>query len=242
MSGMQQFCPMLLINASAPVTVFLFQVAGRSSIYVGADSNIVAANAYYAGDGQGGYPQPPGGSFTASSSDPKDTATPSGPPPEVNFKTPDQSQQIGDRTLTFTYALSAGASTSLTKKVTARQFAYATNPAPSNQCALGNGTNYSITYTTYTHPDSQAVGGEISGTPVKESFNPPPPCPDTVTADGALDLNGQFVDHVVNCSNQPLTCSGTSTQVLAVAGYQVRTNTVTWSSTGVSITNNGPTQ
>jgi hypothetical protein len=192
-------------------------------------------------DGKGHFPQPSGGTFSASSSDRLDVATSSGPPPVVNSKTLDQSTSNLDRTLTFTYTLSGGASKSRTKNVTARKFAYATNNNPSNLCS-GYGTEYYIVYTVYTHPDKQAVGSEISGVPVTEAFNPNPiPC-GGVTGNGALDMNGQFTDHAVNCSSMPLTCSGTATQTIAVAGYTVRTNTVTLSSTGDTIQSDGPSQ
>lgn len=150
---------------------------------------------------------------------------------QFNFKTSDPSSNSGDRRLTFTYTLSSGASTSQSKNVTA------------NQCVLGYGTRYSITYTVYTHPTpTQAVGSELSSTPVTETLDQTPLPSGTQQGDGALDLNGQFTDRLASRSSQPLTCSATVKQYFQVAGIQVRTNTLTFGGNVVSVTNNGPTQ
>ncbi len=127
--------------------------------------------------------------------------------------------------------------------VTARKFFYATNNNPSNVCTLGYGTKRTYTYTVYTHPDHAAVDGNsgLSGTPVSESFDQTPHCL-THTGGGSLNDAGQFADNVVYCGNMPLTCSETRTQTLKVAGYPVRTNTLTSGSGGVTYTSNGPSQ
>lgn len=147
-----------------------------------------------------------------------------------------------DRILTFTYTYNNQAAYQV-MKVTARQFAYATNSAPQNMCSLGYGTSCSLLYTVYTHPDKTAVdfSSDLGGTAVKEGFNPSIPC-GVDTGDGALNAKGQFTDRLVYCSNQPLHCSGTTTQTLTVGGYGVRTNTLTYSSSGVSYSSNGPNQ
>ena len=137
-----------------------------------------------------------------------------------------------------------GAGPHAAETVTARQFAYLTNNNPSNQCALAYGTNKTYIYTVYTHPDGTAVvsGDDLDGTPVTESFNPSLTC-STITGSGSLNANGQFTDSISSvCSSAPLTCSQTSSQGLSVAGYLVRTNTLQWTSTGVTYTNNGPNQ
>jgi hypothetical protein len=85
------------------------------------------------------------------------------------------------------------------------------------------------------------INSGLSGTPVTESFNPPLPCGGD-TGDSQLDGNEQFSDHIVYCGTSPLTCSGTTTQTLKVADFQVRTNTITDSASGVSYTSNGPSQ
>jgi hypothetical protein len=43
-------------------------------------------------------------------------------------------------------------------------------------------------------------------------------------------------------SSSPLTLSTSVTQTLSIEGYQVRQNLLTFSSSGISLTNQGPTQ
>lgn len=85
------------------------------------------------------------------------------------------------------------------------------------------------------------AGIGLTNTPVTESFNPQPP-PNTVIGGGALDANSQFSDRLVYCSTSPLTISTSVTQTLSIAGYQVRQNQLTYSGSGVTLTNQGPTQ
>jgi hypothetical protein len=128
--------------------------------------------------------------------------------------------------------------------VTAREFAYLTNASPSNTCTLAYGTNRAYTYTVYTHPDHAAVlpTDGVDGTAVTESFNPSLTC-ETITGKGSLNANAQIIDNISSgCSSAPLTCTQTSTQTVSVAGYQVRTNTLEWTSVGVTYTSDGPTQ
>jgi hypothetical protein len=227
-------------------TVMQFQVQGNPFIFVGNDPALVTANKYLAMNGSGQAAQPLGGTFTVTSSDATDTYTTGSLVgiPWVSVNTGDQSNTNLDRALTFTYTLSLGGNASQTMNVTARQFAYLQNDMPVNACGLAYGTDYTYTYTVFTHPDGAAVDGNsnLGGTAAKETFSVPPPC-GTITGDASLDSNGQFRDHVSSlCSTTPLTCSGTTTQTFKVGGFQVRTNTLTWSSTGVTYTNNGPNQ
>jgi hypothetical protein len=139
------------------------------------------------------------------------------------------------------YDLSGGQGTSQQMNVTAREFAYATNDNPSNACSLTYGTDRTYTYTVYTHPDHAALAStdQLGGTLVTEGFNSPP-C--ATTGNGAVNSAGQFTDRVRYCSSTPLTCSGAFIQTLKVAGYSVRTNTLTFSNSGVAYTSDGPTQ
>jgi hypothetical protein len=215
-------------------------VQGNSFIFVGTDPALLSANKYFATTAT-----PSGGTFSASSSDSSDTFTYgslSGKP-WVAVTTKDQSLNVLDRTLSFKYTLNQQAAFQL-NTVTARQFAYSIDNNPSNACSLGHGTDYTYIYTVYTHPDKTAVdiNSGLAGTLVIEGFNPSPvPC-GTHTGDGALNGNGQFIDHVAYCGTNPLTCSGTTAQSISVGGYGVRNNTLTFSSNGVSAQNNGPTQ
>jgi hypothetical protein len=238
-------CPFLDENSTGGTNVFNVAIIGNPYVFVGSDSHIIAANTYFATNGNGGDPQPSGGIFTATSSDSKDTiSTTQSHPPKLTVTTQDQSASTGDRVLTFSYSLSSGASIQLPTGVTARQFAYLTNNNPSNQCTLGYGTDQTYIYTVYTHPDKTAVDSSsgLDGTPVAESFSPALSC-DTVTGNGALDANGQFSDHIQSaCQSQPIACTQTNTQTLSIAGFQVRTNTLAETSSGVTYTNDGPTQ
>jgi len=241
-------CPTQTFNPQQPVCVGSLDFSGTANdfIFVGTDPNIVSANTYFLALASG---TPSGGTYTGTSSNPSDTVTLTWEASlnleKATIQTTVQSTQVGDRTLTFTYTPpSCTAALPLTQTVTARQFAYLTNPNPSNQCTLGHGTNYSITYTTYTHPDRNPINSEsnLSNTPVTESFNPSPlPC-GTDSGNTILDANGLFVDDVAQCSSKPLTCSATVSQYISVGGYQIRTNTLTFNSNGVSIVNDGPFQ
>jgi hypothetical protein len=147
-----------------------------------------------------------------------------------------------DRTVTFKYTLSGNFVTQALK-VTAREFAYATNNSPSNTCSLGYGTTYLSVYTPYTHPDGAAVqaGIGVQGTPVTESFNPQPPA-GTITGGGSLDANSEFKDNLSYCRSSPLTPSTSVTQTISIETFQVRQNKITYSSSGISLSSLGPTQ
>jgi hypothetical protein len=210
-----------------------------NSIFVGSDPNLATPNSIFA------TVKPTGGTFTETSSVTGDTFAPvqSGGPGWV-VTTTTQSTNARDRKLTVTYTVSGNPTpASQFLNVTARQFAYLTNNSPSNTCTLGYGTTQLYTYTPYTHPDKTAAqaGIGLSGTAVTESFNPQPPA-GTVTGSGALDPNSQFTDRISYCSSSPLTISTTITQTLSIEAYQVRQNTLKYSSTGITYTSLGPTQ
>jgi hypothetical protein len=233
-------CPLLLSNPKGGANVIKLQVQGNSynSIFVGTDSNLEAANSIFA------TVSPSGGTFTIVSSATGDTFTsvPAGGPGWV-VHTTIASAAPADRTITVTYTVSGQGTVTKKLTVTARQFAYLTNNSPNNTCTLGYGTTQLYTYTPYTHPDKAAVpaGIGLSGTAVAETFNPQPPA-GTVTGDGSLNANSQFGDRISYCSSSPLTISTTITQTLSIEGYQVRQNTLKYSSAGVTYTNLGPTQ
>jgi hypothetical protein len=157
-----------------------------------------------------------------------------------------QSANPGSRQITVTYTVSGQGKVSKSLNDTAREFAYATNNSPSNICTLGYGTKYVYTYTPYTHPDHAAVqpGLGLSGTAVLESFSSAPPA-GTHTGDGALNADSQFNDVLSYCATTPLTSSMSIIQYIAIEagfGYQVRQNLLTYSSSGITLTNQGPTQ
>lgn len=232
-------------SGPAPVTPSL-QISGNgtNSIFVGNDPEITSQygpNLFVA------TVNPSGGQLSVTSSDANDSFgyyTLSGSPSAV-VTTSDQSTSSNDRTLTFTYTVSGDPPAQQVLRVTARQFAYATNGALSNVCSLGYGWEYDLPYTPYTHPDHAAAQPSIGlvGVKVTETFNPSTISCGNITGDGALDDNSQWSDRLEYCSTQPLpVCSSTNTQTWTVGGYQVRQNTLTIANTGLTYTNNGPTQ
>ena len=129
------------VQETSRIAVFDVGAAGKTYIFVGSDPNELYGNRYTVlNSALNGAPQPPGGTCCADSSDPSDGVTSVGTN-EFQFQTLDQSATVGDRTLTFEYDLSGEGGTSVQKSVTARQFAYVTNNAPSNTCTLAYGTN-----------------------------------------------------------------------------------------------------
>jgi len=208
-----------------------------NSIFVGSDSHLATPNSVFA------TVSPTGGTFTETSSASGDTFTPvsqNGPGWVVTTAT--QSASTGDRKLTIKYTVN-GQTNTQSLNVTARQFAYVTNNSLGNICTLGYGTKQVYTYSPYTHPDKTAVqaGIGLSSTAVTENFNTQPPA-GSVTGSGALDANSQFADTIAYCSTSPLPGWPTVTQTLSIAGYQVRQNTLAYSSSGVTYTSLGPTQ
>ena len=90
-----------------------------------------------------------------------------------------------------------------------------------------------------THPAKTAQGGAASAGLTDRTVDRRVGQP----ANGGINAQGQFVDHVSSgCSTSPISCFQTQTQTLSVAGYPVRTNTLTGSSTGIAYTSDGPTQ
>jgi hypothetical protein len=235
-------CPGRLRTPSGGANVIKLQVQGNpyNSIFVGTDSHLSAANSIFA------TVSPPGGTFTTKSSDSKDSFAPvtSGGPGWI-ITTPDQSQNNSDRILTFSYTVTGEGTVFQIMRVTAREFAYATNSSLTNQCRLGYGYDYDITYTPYTHPDKTAVQPNIgvTDTIVTETFSPSVINCGNVTGDGALNASSQFTDRIALCSTNPLpACTSTNTQTWKVGGYLVRTNSLTIANTGLTYTNQGPTQ
>jgi hypothetical protein len=239
-----QFTPQ---SQSSPENAIDFKVDGRNFVFVGSNSNITAANtfrAYGGTDTAPTTPQPPGGTFSGTSSAPGDgfASGTGGGLPQLTLTTNTASTSVGDRTLTFTYAVSGG-SVARQLNVTARQFAYLTNSTPVNSCALGHGTDQLFVYSVYTHPDRQVVDSNsgISGTPVSETFDQTPACFQHI-GDGSLNQNSQLSDRIAYCGTQPLTCQETRTQTIKVNNVSVRTNILVADSNGVTYSSQGSTQ
>jgi len=229
-------------SATSPGTAINLVVQGHSYIFVGSDPQFTIENKFYATTAQ-----PSGGTFTGSSSESTDSFT-TGTTSGLQWASPYttvQSTSANDRHLTFTYTLPDGTSSSKQFNITSRLLAYATNNTPANTCSLGYGWKYQYTYTPYSRPDSQPAPGnsELNGVIVTEAFSPTTIACGNQPGNGNLDGNGQFVDTVAICSTTAIpACSSTHTQTLKIAGYTVRTNSVTISNTGLTYTSQGPTQ
>lgn len=76
-----------------------------------------------------------------------------------------------------------------------------------------------------------------AGPPVRQDFNVQP-----TTGSGSTDTNSQFRDDLALESTDPLPpeALAIASQDLAVGGFFVRNNTLTYGATDVQITNNGP--
>lgn len=224
-------------------TVIQFSVTPRSYIYVGNDPQLNYANRFNVSDGSSGLPKPEGGTLSGTSSNSGDTITQSSYYFIVRTNT--QSASSLDRRLTFKYEYS-GASKTVSMSVTARKFGYATNTSPSNSCYLGHGYSYAYVYTVYTRPDRQplpAASSSLEGTVVGETLSPATIACGNETKDGVLNGEAKFIDTISVCSTSEIpTCSSTHTQAISVGGFQVRQNSLTITNTGLTFTNNGPTQ
>jgi len=241
-------CPQPIYKPTQPICVGSLGFSGTANnfIFVGTDPNILSANTYYLALASG---TPTGGTYGGTSSDSSDTVTlawvSSLNLEKATIQTKDQSTNVGDRTLTFTYTPPSCPALELTQNVTARQFAWVTNNSPGNTCSLGYGYLYNYVYTTYTHPDKAVVpaGVGLTNTLVTENFNPTTIACGNQPGNSSLDANSLFSDTIEVCSTSPLpTCSSTNTQTISIAGYQVRTNSLTIANTGLTYTSQGPTQ
>lgn len=244
-------CPILPVNPSGgdnvTPTLTVYPANQNKSIFVGSDPIVTGE---YGPNHFAAVGSPSGGTLTVTSSNSSDTFTyyTENNNPAATVKTSVQSTSSLDRTLTFTYTDPNGDQATQTLNVTAREFAYLEpQTLPGNICSLGYGYEYSITYSTYTHPDKTALNSNdaVDGVAVPESFNPSPngSCGNVGTGPGTLDANGYFVDNLEFCSNTKLpTCSVTTTQTIGVGGYTVRKNTITFANTGITYTSLGPTQ
>jgi hypothetical protein len=104
-------------------------------------------------------------------------------------------------------------------------------------------TSY-VYYSVVTNPAGQTLQAGFSGISVTESVTlNNQNFPSTlVTGTGGTNANSQVVDTLSVVASQPLpsSYSASSGQYLSVGGFFVRHNTLTWSSTGPTITNLGP--
>ncbi len=238
------------VGCGGNMTVIDFLPTGNSFFFVGTDAAFTGqygTNKFAARNGaQNNVAMPAGGTFTGTSSYASDSfssGTTSGFS-TLTVTTNHVSSSTGDRSLTFTYAVS-GVSESKPLSVTAKQIAYAKNDSLVNGCTLGYCYDYMITYTPYTHPDGIAVpyGIFVDYPIVTETFSPTQITCNNITGNGSLNTNSQFVDHISYCcNNKPPVCSSTNTQTIKIAGQTIHTNTLTITDKSLTYSSQGPTQ
>ncbi|OLB31921.1 MAG: hypothetical protein AUH13_06475 [Acidobacteria bacterium 13_2_20CM_58_27] len=163
----------------------------------------------------------------------------------VNMSGINPSTSVGDTTLTVNYSVGTQSATA-TSTATSRIFVYlALNtqisvPPPSGKY----GYDYRLTYDTYTCPGGQILQPGFSGISVPESISVSStnmPGATTHTGTGATDPNSEFTDRLALISNQPIpsNASEVDTQEIFVGGIFVRNNTLNYSATTITVTNNG---
>jgi len=155
-----------------------------------------------------------------------------------------RSQSLNDTTLTVNYTLnSVSANPPATKKITMSQFAYLTGPTlVASPIGSGNyGYLYNGTYSIFTDPGQQMLGSGYSDISVPETVSG---CSGCTTGPGTTNAASQIVDKLGIVSAQPLPSNLkiVVSQTISVSSFSVRTNTLTFTATGLTVTNNGPTQ
>jgi hypothetical protein len=158
------------------------------------------------------------------------------------------STSLNDTTLTVNYTQNETAAPPATKSITMRKFAFLTGPSlVSVPIGSGNfGYAFNATYTISTDPGQQVLAAGFSGLPI----------PETVqlssggiggtnhTSPGTTNSNSQIVDFLALISNAPIPAgaSEVDAQQIFVSTYLVRNNSLHYTATTVTVTNNGPTQ
>ncbi|HZU42053.1 MAG TPA: hypothetical protein VE994_05230, partial [Terriglobales bacterium] len=158
------------------------------------------------------------------------------------------SPTVGDTTLTVNYTLNNQSATPATLTATSRIFKFlvlrSTTPA---QLPPGTyGYDLRLTYDVYTNPGGQVLQPGYSGISVPETLSVTStniPGATTHTGAGTTDANSEFTDRLALISNQPIPSDAdeVDSQDIDVGGFFVRNNTVHFTATTVSVTNNGPT-
>jgi hypothetical protein len=109
------------------------------------------------------------------------------------------------------------------------------NPISPNYGYLNN-----VSYPIFTDPSQQQLQAGYDDIVVTETISG---CSGCVIGPGSTNANSQVVDKVGIVSSQPLPSNfkEVATQTMSVGGFLVRNNTLTYTATGVTITNNGST-
>jgi hypothetical protein len=157
------------------------------------------------------------------------------------------SSSLGDTTLNVNYTLDSQ-SAAATRAITIRIFRFLQQVGSIQNIFLNGPQQYGITsyvtYSVYTNPADQLLQSGYGGISVYETVsltgsNFPI---NLNTASTSLNSNSQIVDDlsVTASSALPSNFSASVDQYLGVGGFIVRHNTVTYTSSGPTITNLGP--
>jgi hypothetical protein len=160
------------------------------------------------------------------------------------------STSVGDTTLSVAYTLNGVNATPATLAATSRIFKFLQQSGATNMIPINGpptfGYEADITYNVYTNPGGQLVSPGFSNVVVLESVSitNSNAQANLNTGTGGTNSNSQIVDVLKLTLTQALSpgLSITANQDLAVGRIHVRNNTLTFSSQGVVVTNNGPTQ
>lgn len=235
-------CETLLYEGQAPTTVtpkVSFNAESPKYVLVGSDPAVVALNVLQAiGTPSGGTyswsGSPAGLSFSQNNSTTADA-------PNITAST--ASTSLNDTTLTVNYSLNeVNANPPATEMITRRVFAFLGSPTITPE-PIGSG-NYGylelVAYPIFTDPSQQQLQPGYDDIAVPETISG---CSGCITGPGSTNSSSQVVDKVGIVSSQPLPSnfSEVVTQTISVGGFPVRNNTLTFTATGVTIANNGPT-
>ena len=212
-------------------------------VYIGQDPTVVQINALFS---QG---TPSGGTYTWSTPD-SSTSFDNVHAQDVHVQATSYTGKTQDTQIVVNYSYNNEAATPASVWVTKRIFERLCCDSVIQVASYNGPTNYGYTfqasYNVIANPGSVQVTN-ASGVSTNEQVTQTYSNAGNITPNigqGALTANSQLLDYPMSIiSNSPLP-SGLSivdSQNLFVGGIYVRNNTLSWSSTGVTVTNNGPT-
>ncbi|MFI5175755.1 MAG: Ig-like domain-containing protein, partial [Terriglobia bacterium] len=156
------------------------------------------------------------------------------------------STAVRDTTINVQYTVN-GVSNSASRSITSRIFFYLGPVVKTCYTPQGlYGYDCSAYYNVYTHPDRNVLPTICGGISVYESVNiQHTNFPGShIQSPGRLNIPAQVTDELAIISTQPLPAGidEEDLQDLGVGGFFVRNNTLHYTSIGVTITSNGPSQ
>ncbi len=214
----------------------------KNFVFVGSDQAVIDRNLFFATG------NPTGGTFSWSASG---SGLSFNNPAASNVKVTSTvaSASLLDKSITVNYSKNGQNAIPATRAITARMFKFLQQNVFIQTAAYNGpsqyGYEFQVTYNIFTNPGGQVVAPGVSGLPVSESVSvvsTTHPGQSPSTGAGATDANSEIRDTLALISSQPLPANLqiVLNQDLSVAGFSVRNNRLTYTSSAVSITNNGP--